>query len=461
MRAMIYKAVVRKIEAKSRSSLSTQVHRPNNSSSSEFYHFAPYSRPNTVFNMHVTIIGAGLSGLGLAIALHSHGIKCTVYEQAAASGRFAGAIMLSPNALHILDRYDIYQRIVAKGFNFQYVDMQNAEGKSIDKQFLGSKEQFGYDALRIGRNAILHELTTLCSERGIEIKHSKKFTTIVNETSSNVTLQFADGEEITTDVLVAADGIHSKIRQTLFPDIKPIYNGILVVAGAVQRSKLSIPSSEIVHGPIMQANNNGAFVMAPQLPDGSEWLAGTQSMYPEQDRADWDRLAKDRNFQHLFLEEGMDSRSDLVKSAIRGIDTESIYIWPQHTLPKLEKWGSQRGRVVIIGDAAHAIPPTSGQGANQAFEDGYLLALVLAKKPESVGVEDALKWWQQIRQERVERLLDMTRRLINMRLPLEQQIKLGKEDLWESGGDGEGVRWLFVPELERRVEEWVNQNQCS
>ena len=404
--------------------------------------------------MHVTIVGAGLGGLGLALALHSHGIECSIYEQAPAEGRFAGAIMLSPNALRILDHYCLYQRILSLGFSFQYFDFQTADGMSSDRQFLGSKDEFGYDSLRIYRNTLLRELTEVCIKKGIKIHYSKKFMSIMRETGSDVTVRFADGDEVTNDVLIATDGIHSKIRQSVFPDINPVYNGILVVCGAVKRSRLAIPPTEPADSPIAQAGKNGAFVMAPQTADGGEWLAGTQRLFPEQDRAGWEKLAADRAFQHAFLEEGIEDRSELVKSAIRGIEDDSMYIWPQHALPKLGRWTSEKGRVVILGDAAHAIPPTSGQGANQAFEDGYSLATVLAWKPEKVPLEEALAWWQGMRQERMDKLLDMTRRLTNMRLPIQQREKLAKEDLWESGGS-EGMKWLFCPNIEAKVDEWV------
>ena len=363
--------------------------------------------------------------------------------------------MLSPNALRILDHYDLDQRILPLGFSF---NMSTFRPLMEHRPTASSSDlRTGYDALRIYRNTILRKPTKACTERGIKIHYSKKYTNIVQETDTNVTVRFVDGEEVTTDLLIAADGIHSKIRQSVFPDIKPVYNGIFVVAGAVKRLKLVIPASEPADSPIAQMGKNGAFIMAPQSVDGSEWLAGTQRLFPEQDRAGWEKLAADRAFQHAFLEEGIEDRSELVKSAIRGIEDDSMYIWPQHTLPKLERWTSDKGRVVIIGDAAHAIPPTSGQGANQAFEDGYSLAMVLARKPENVSLEQTLAWWQEMRQERMEKLLDMTKRLNNMRLPIEQQKKLAKEDLWESGGSGEGVKWLFCPDIEGKVDNWVRE----
>ena len=149
-----------------------------------------------------------------------------------------------------------------------------------------------------------------------------------------------------------------------------------------------------------------------------------------------------------------------MKSAIRGVKEDTLYTWPLHTLPHLSRWWSEKGRVVLIGDAAHAMPPTTGQGANQAFEDGYSLAMLLAEKPDKVELLDALKFWQGMRVERIERLLDLSRRLNNMRLPVEEQNKLGKEDLWESGG-GEGMRWLYEPGIEDKVMGWVEKQKGS
>jgi 2-polyprenyl-6-methoxyphenol hydroxylase-like FAD-dependent oxidoreductase len=407
--------------------------------------------------MDVAIIGAGLGGLGTAIALHNYGIKSTIYEQAPAGERFAGAVMLSPNSLRILDHYGIYSKLVPQGFTFQYVDFQTNDGVSTDHQYLGSKEHFDYDALRVERNALLRELKALVEEKRIEIKYGKKFAKIVNETDSNVTFKFADGEEVASDLLIAADGIHSKVRRCLFPETTPKYNGILVVAGAVQKKRLKIPASEPADSPIIQIGRTGAFVMAPQLPGGEEWLAGTQKPYPEQDRAGWEKIASDLKFQHDFLEEGIEGRSELVQSAIRNMDDEKMYIWPQHVLPKLPSWRSEKNKIVIIGDAAHAIPPTSGQGANQAFEDGYALAMLLAKRPNKVSETETLAFWQEIREDRVRKLLDLTVKLNNMRIGAEEQKKLRKDQLWESGGDGENLRWLYVPELDEKILAWVKE----
>jgi 2-polyprenyl-6-methoxyphenol hydroxylase-like FAD-dependent oxidoreductase len=101
---------------------------------------------------NVAIIGGGIAGMSLAIALQANNIPCTIYEQAPKTGRFSGAIMLAPNALRIFDTFGIYERIRTKGWSFEAVAMKNAEGITTDRIFLGSKKLFDYDALRIYRS---------------------------------------------------------------------------------------------------------------------------------------------------------------------------------------------------------------------------------------------------------------------------------------------------------------------
>lgn len=75
-------------------------------------------------------------------------------------------------------------------------------------------------------------------------------------------------------------------------------------------------------------------------------------------------------------------------------ETHSFNIWPFHTVPKLDSWASEKGRVIISGDAAHAIPPTAGQGANQAFEDNFSLAYLFSAPGPPRHLKEGLAVWQ-------------------------------------------------------------------
>ena len=125
-------------------------------------------------------------------------------------------------------------------------------------------------------------------------------------------------------------------------------------------------------------------------------------------------------------------------------------------MPRLEKWSSSAGKVIILGDAAHAVPPTTGQGVNQAFEDVWMLALLLKDLGAGVDLEDALEFWQGWRQQRVDGILALTKAMNNKRLPLIEQQKLPKGEVWSGGmEDTEQMRWLYEADLEVVVAKWV------
>lgn len=145
---------------------------------------------------------------------------------------------------------------------------------------------------------------------------------------------------------------------------------------------------------------------------------------------------------------------ELVQSAIENIDRNTINTWPYYAVPRLEKWASPSGKAIILGDAAHAVPPTTGQSVNQAFEDVYMLALLLKDLGDGVEMEKALEFWQGWRQERVDRILDLTKAMNNKRLPVVEQKKLPKGDVWSGTvEDTEQMGWLYQPALEDVVAE--------
>jgi 2-polyprenyl-6-methoxyphenol hydroxylase-like FAD-dependent oxidoreductase len=308
----------------------------------------------------VAIVGGGIAGLTLALSLRAQNIASIVYEASSPEERFAGAVMLSPNSLHVLNKLGILEHFKSKGWPFQKVNIVTTEGRKLDEQYLGDKAIFGYDALRVYRNALIKSLKDACTERGVDVRYNKKFISIVSESEKDITIAFNDGTEASHSLLFAADGIHSKIRAAVLPEKDPVYTGVLVVAGAVASSSLANTGTHDLTQPVAEAarEQQPPFVMAPQNADATEFLIGTQRLHPEEDREGWARIAKDRDFHRKFLLDGIEQRSELMQSAGRGIIEESIYTWPFYITPHLERWHSEQGRVVIIGDAAHSLSPT-------------------------------------------------------------------------------------------------------
>ncbi|KAJ6016328.1 hypothetical protein N7540_010919 [Penicillium herquei] len=393
----------------------------------------------------VAIIGAGLSGLALALALHKQSIPCTIYEARQASLDIGGAIMLSPNALRVLDTLGIYQTIKPLGFEFKslyfYAD------KPLDSYEFGDNQKYGYDGLRIYRYEMIDALVNAVKDRGISIEYGKKFIEVTSETETEVTWNFGDGTTGRASCLVGADGIHSRVRKYLYPDLEPYFTNAVGVTAAIPRVQVDQGSYQM---PVTIMNPKyGAFVMAPQLPDGSELLIGKQKRAAELDRQGWNELLSNKQWCIDFLQEGSDDYPHIVKSAVTNIPLDKINLWPFYVVPKLDTWASKHSRVVILGDAAHAIPPSAGQGINQAFEDIYTYALVLAKCQQD-NLARALKTWQQGRQERVDRVMELNKQIDARRMPNHAADVVSELDTKPFD-----LEWLYSPDFDKMATGWL------
>ncbi|KAI9716678.1 MAG: hypothetical protein M1812_005216 [Candelaria pacifica] len=373
--------------------------------------------------------------------------------------------MLSPNALRALDSLGIYERIREKGYNFESVCLKNEQGITTERYFFGHEKKYGYKALRIYRQVLIGELRAMMWEKGIEIEFERKFERVVEERSEGVTFEFADGVIEFATLLVGADGIHSKVRRYIHPSVAPVYSGQLAMTTAIPRSILRFPPDVDYELPASISAKAGAFVLAPQDVDGSEILAGTQRVFPEHDRAGWDQMAAAQGDLKALFQRDMKDWPDIVQSALENVSEGKISIWPYYTVPRLDQWASAGEKVIILGDAAHAIPPTAGQGVNQAFEDTYTLALLLAKvfKSPKVELKAALSFWQDFRLGRVDKVLGVTKQMNNKRLPKAEQEKIAKELVWQdetqTTGEGEQLQWLYGPSLDDEVEKWVTTQE--
>ena len=302
----------------------------------------------------VTIIGAGLGGLTLALTLKKFGIPTKLVELRTPDYDIGGAIMLSPNALRILDSVDAYQRVRSKGFSFKTLTFKTDHDlETTGKYYFGDAGMYGYDALRIYRSLLIAELRAMVQEQGIAIEYGRKFSHVVSEDERAVTFAFADGRTETAALLIGADGIHSKVRKYISPDIVPLYSGFLGVTYAFPRANLRLPQDTDMPFPVSIHSKAGAYVLAPQNPDGQEMFAGRQFMYPMQDRSGWDALLKDKSELVDMHQRDMAAwASGLVRSGqeqASSAEAHSFNVWPFHTLPKLPAWASARGVACRLG----------------------------------------------------------------------------------------------------------------
>lgn len=413
---------------------------------------------------NIAIIGGGLASLTLALSLHQRGISCVIYEARPEDATTPGALMLSPNSLRILDNLGVYTRIRSQGYNFQTVEFKNDREETTDSYYLGSATQYGYDCLRVYRQTLLLALRAAARAASIPIHYSHKFSHITSEDAQTglVTFELANNlGSRTASLLVGADGIHSRVRQHhVAPGTAATYGGRVAITFATPRARAQLPAA--YPAPFSIHGAGGAFVMAPQTPDGaSELLAGTQIAFPEQDRGGWEALAADKEKLAGLLKADAESKWSVTpRRALEDIPLDTLGIWPFYFVPKLESWASSGekgagGRVVVLGDAAHAIPPTAGQGASQALEDAVTFAELVGGF-EGEGREEWLgevARWQRYRQQRVDKVIVLTLQLNNTRLPAEERAKLKDGEMWQSSGDGE-LAWLYSADIVRELREF-------
>lgn len=414
----------------------------------------------------VVIIGAGLAGLALALQLSQHGVPVEIRElrQPKDDHAVGGAVMLGPNGLRVLDKIGIYKHIKDKGYSFTHVEYRDEDFTLKMSQPMGQEELHGYNGLRIYRQIIIDEMKDMLKEMGVPSYYGERFSHVVEESDAGVVFEMRSGARHTASMLIGADGVHSTVRRHVCNQ-EAHYTGLAAITSAIPSSALHMPSElPQIHMPLTIMGKHGAFIVAPQTPDGSEVQIGTQLSHPEMDHAAWRALSADTATLVGMFRKGMESRPDFVQSGLNALTGRNTNLWPFYRLPPLDRWASPCGRVVLIGDAAHAIPPSSGQGINQAFEDAYslgsLVLLISSGQGKSVRMDDALGFWQQWRQARVDKVLDLVDQVNKLRAPQSGASSHHEEAQTVAGGQ-HSLDWLFAMDIDFEMESWVRSQTGS
>ncbi|KZZ92851.1 Aromatic-ring hydroxylase-like protein [Moelleriella libera RCEF 2490] len=394
-------------------------------------HSATNQREQHVFP-EVSIIGAGLAGYALALALDQRRIPVVVFG---ARPRHSTLAALSC----FLQMHS--------GSSTRWVSTTSfGHGDTISNNCISviltancwkhmnsamQKKKYGYQGLRIYRHVLIDQLVQALKERGVQVVYGRRFSRIVREAPSGVIFAFSDGSEARTTLLVGA------------------WHSLDSITAAVPKSQLQLPDG--YHIPVTITSDRGALVIAPQGPDGSEVLIGKQMRVSPPAEPLWERaFVADKKSAVRFLQSDNDAFPEFVKNAVAHIDEDKVNKWPFFVVPKPDSWTSDTGNVVVLGDAAHAIPPSAGQSINQALEDVYMLALVLAKR-EQIDLGVALTFWQKYRQERVDQVMELNATIDKRRMPrVEEAAEIDRKN-----EEGFALEWLYGSGFEAEVERWL------
>lgn len=345
------------------------------------------------------IIGGGVGGPVAAAALARAGIEPVVHEAHPGPADELGAFLtVAPNGLAALRAVGMVEQVRdTAAFATTRTEFVNGRGRRLG--LLGDESHLPPElrSVTITRAALQRAVTDAAIEQGVRIEYTRRLRSCA-EDAGRVTATFTDGTGATGDVLLGADGIHSTVRHALSPDgPRPTYTGLLGIGGFV-------PSADVAPTPpetIRMVFGSRAFFGYQSASDGRTfWFAnlGHSELGREEIAA---RGAEAWRAHALGLFDGdLPELTRIMEAA----DPGQFLPLGTYDLLSVPRW--HRGRIGLLGDAAHAVSPSSGQGASLAFEDG----LELARRLRGDDVPAALAGYENARRSRVERIVAVGRR---------------------------------------------------
>ena len=346
------------------------------------------------------VIGGGIAGPVVGMALQRVGIESTVFEASPTSSDGVGAFLtVASNGLDALQAIDAHRAVVAAGIRTERMVLSSGTGKFLGLLEAGVRLTDGSTTTTIERATLYRALHDQARQRGVQVVHGKRLVDF-EQSPDGVVARFADGSEERGGFLIGADGIWSTARQRLDPGApRPEYTGLIGVGGVARGVDLEADPStfEMVFG-------IRAFFgfLAPER-GRVLWFANLPTR-PEPDRAALEAVSA-RTLRETLLETFAEDAIP-ARELIEATDESALRLAPMHTLEPPTRWHG--GRAVLVGDAAHATSPSSGQGASLAMEDAVELARCLRDAPD---LESAFDAYQQLRERRVWRVLRASRRV--------------------------------------------------
>ncbi|MGE6762328.1 FAD-dependent monooxygenase [Corallococcus interemptor] len=334
---------------------------------------------------HVLIAGAGIGGLTLACALQRAGIRATVFERAEALRPVGAGLIVQMNAAVALRRIGLCDAVVAEGQRAKQTLILDSKGARITAVDVGSlQDELGIPMVSVHRARLQAVLRAHAGpEEAVRLGVS---VTGFQDDGAHVTVTLSTGETVTGDVLVGADGLRSAVRTGLLGAQPTRYSGYTSWRGVCVGADLVQP------GHFTETWGPGARFGIVPISHGEVYWYATLNAPAGAEDAPGQTLA--------VLQERFAGWHAPITQLIAATPPERVLRTDIHDRPPVPRWS--RGRVTLLGDAAHPMTPNLGQGGCQAIEDGVVLGECLAA-PGSV--EDALRAYESRRVKRANALV--------------------------------------------------------
>jgi len=368
----------------------------------------------------VAIVGSGVAGTTAAILLAEGGVDVDVFEQKPDLSALGSGITLQGNALRVFDRLGVWDRVKEAGYAFDTTGLR-APGPDAPVIAQISDAPTGGPDYPAVAGMYRPDLARILADRATELGARIRYGTTVagfTQDADGVDVTLSDGSTGRYDLLVGADGLHSDIRRQLGVEVEPERTGMGIWRAFVPRPE-EVTNTELYYG--------GPVYIAGYTPTSDEMMYAFL-VEPAQDR-------------HLSSEEGVVVMKELsqayggpwneIRESLDGASRVNYTWFTKHVVP--DAWN--RGRVVLIGEAAHSCPPTIAQGAAQAAEDALVLSELLLTRD---AVDQSL--WDEFHARRLPRATEV----------VEASVQLGQ---WQI----DHVQDADVPGLMRRIATLVSE----
>ena len=320
--------------------------------------------------MKIAIVGGGIGGMATALAMTQAGFKVTVHERSAQLVDLGAGITLAPNATRVLYHLCLgptleQTAVMPPKTEYRHYRTGAVIMRMMTKDF---RALYGSPYMRLHRWDLQHAMITRLAEIAPGALRLGSHVERLEPRSESVVLRFADGRTETADMVVAADGIRSTIRETLFNPAPPVFAGFVAWRGLVDTTQLPqhLHESAVAFGQGRHINRylvrRGELLNFIAVAHRDKWEAEGWTIPAPLDEF----LAEFASFDECTR--------TVISRPVRG----QVFKWGLFGRPWLEQWS--HGRVVLLGDAAHPMLPFLGQGAANALEDAMILTRCLASE---------------------------------------------------------------------------------
>ena len=348
--------------------------------------------------MKALIVGGGIAGPATAMALQRVGVDAVVMERRAGGSATEGSYFtIAPNGLDALDLLRALPIAREAGFPSTTNTMYGASGRLLGELGLGVPLADGLVALTAKRSLLASRLLDEAERRGVEVRRAAEVTAVESD-GGGASVTLADGVRVAADLVVVADGVRSRVRPVIDPAAPGgRYVGLTNFGGITRGTALATMLRPEAWHFVFGAR---AFFGAHPTPDGDVvWFVNVPEPEITRERRaatspeEWQGRLVD------LLRADAGPGAELVAAGTLELAGDNTY-----DLPHVPHW--TRDRLVLVGDAAHAPSPSSGQGASMALEDAVVLATsVRDHAPTPADLPKALRSYEQARRARVERIV--------------------------------------------------------